>query len=418
MLKANPHKNISSLVNLLTILAFISAIAIIALTGFGMHSIYSRQVINMAEQEAILITKMLIDHDRDSLFSRRGIDKLHLQVDPLEVSWLNQSFSEFLAPLDIVKIKIFSPDTRVIYSTDNAIIGEMVPQNKRLLRALAGEYDSHLETKEELRDLKDETAFNVDVVEIYIPIIVGGEILGVFELYLDVTKFRKEIRRGTLQSLYLLASILLVVYLIAYSVARIGMNQVVEAEENLRNQAMIDALTGIFNRGELMSRAEEEMARITRHGPDGGNGELSLIMLDIDHFKQVNDVYGHQAGDAVLRQMPDRIKQGLRLYDILGRYGGEEFLILLPNADLSNASVVAERIRCSIADKPFTFKELSLAITVSLGISSFKPGINLTESIGLADQALYLAKQNGRNRVEHLPLQDPEILTHTANPQP
>ncbi len=401
MSTAKPHKNISSLIRLLTVLAFFSAIAIIALASFGMNRIYTHQVINMAEKEAILISLLLVDHSRDTLFDHNDSTKLHLKIEPLEISLLNKTLGEFLHPFDIVKIKVFSPDTRVIYSTDNVIIGEMIPQNERLMRALSGASDSHIVFKESVRDLKNETTFDVDVVETYTPIIVDGKILGVFELYIDVTKFRDEIRTGTLQSLLLLSSILLLVYIIAFGVARSGMKQVAEAEERLRNQAMIDALTGVFNRGELMSRAEEEMARVTRHGSDGDNGELSLIMLDIDHFKRVNDTYGHQAGDAVLSKMSERIKQGLRLYDIMGRYGGEEFLLLLPHTDLTNACVVAERVRTSVAEKPFTFKEQSLAVTISLGICSITPGINLTDAINRADQALYRAKQKGRNRVEH-----------------
>ncbi len=393
-------KNIASLVRLLIILAFLSGIAIIALAGFGMHRIYSRQVIRMAEKQSILIGRLLAEQQRDALFTPNEAQRPQLQIKPAYISWLNQSLSDSLHPFDIVKIKIFSPDTTLIYSTDNTIIGEVNPQNKRLLEALDGASNSQLEVKEAMRDLKNETAFDVDVVETYTPILLDGEILGVFELYMDVTQFRKEIGDGTLQSLLLLSAILLLVYLIAFSIARSSMRQVSEAEERLRNLAMIDALTGIFNRGELMMRAEKEMSRALRHGPDGGNGELSLIMLDIDNFKQVNDVYGHQAGDEVLRQMPDRIKPGLRLYDILGRYGGEEFLIILPNADLASARIVAERIRSAVADKPFAIAEQSLTVNISLGIAGISPESNLTETINLADQALYRAKKNGRNRVE------------------
>ena len=401
MFMLKKRKNIASLTRMLAIIAALSAVAILGLTGFGISRLYSRQIINMAEKEAIIVSKLLIEQNRDTLFSRRGTEKLHLQIDPLEISWLNHSFSEFLHPLDIVKIKIFAPDTEVIYSTDNVIIGEHVPNNQRLLRAISGLNDSHLEFKEDLQDLKNETAFNVDVVESYIPIVVKGEIFGVFELYVNVTKYRKEIRNGTLQSLFLLFSILLIVNLLAYSVARVGIKQVGEAEELLREQAMIDALTGIFNRGELMSRAEEEVSRINRHESDGGDGELSLILIDIDHFKQVNDTYGHQTGDSVLRQLPGRIKKGLRLYDILGRYGGEEFLIVLPNAKLIDATIVAERIRNYVAEETINFKKQSLSVTISLGVSTITPGTNLTEAIRLADQALYLAKGKGRNRVEH-----------------
>lgn len=403
------HKNIASLVRLLTVVAFFSAIAIIALAGFGMYRIHSQQIISLAEEESIVISHLLVDHHREALFSNSNKLQLRHQMETAEINALNLTLAEFLSSLDIVKIKVFSPDTTVIYSTDNAIIGETGPNNQRLLRALSGVDDSHIEVKDAMRDLKNETAFDVDVVETYTPIIVNGQILGAFELYMDVTKFREEIRKGTIQSLLLLSSILLIVYIIAFSIARIGMKQVAEAEENLRSLAMIDALTGIFNRGELMARAEEEMSRVTRHGAVGDNGSLSLIMLDIDYFKKINDKYGHQAGDAVLRQISARIKEGLRLYDILGRYGGEEFLLLLPNAELASACRVAERIRCSIAEKPFTFKEQSIFVTVSLGVSSITPGISLTEAIEIADQALYTAKQNGRNRVEQQTLQEADL---------
>jgi diguanylate cyclase (GGDEF)-like protein len=399
--KTKKHRNIAGLVRLLTILAALSGIAIVAMAGFGMHRIYSRQVINMAEKQSIQISHILLDHTRDTLFFRDAAEKLQLRMDPSFVSKLNQSLSDFLHPFDIVKVKVFSPETRVVYSTDNAIIGELVPQNKRLLRALTGASDSHLEVKSALRDLKNETAFDVDVVETYIPITVNGEILGVFELYMDVTQFRQEIREGTLKSILLLSLILLIVYLISFSVARIGMKRASAAERRLRNMAMIDSLTGILNRGELISRAEAEISRVARLKSDDENRVTGLIMIDIDHFKQVNDLYGHQTGDAVLSHMPDRIKPELRLYDILGRYGGEEFLLILPSSDLANSRMVAERIRCEVVEKPFAFNEESLTVTISLGVSCVFPGISLNEAIKQADQALYRAKQNGRNRVEY-----------------
>lgn len=393
-------KNITGLFRLWTLLAFISAIIIIALAMFGIHGIYSSHVINTAEKQAVLISHLLVQQQSDILFTSQGSDNFKLRIDPSDNDLLAKRLLEYLQPFDIIKIKIFAPDTTVIFSTDKAIIGEKNHDNKRLNRAFEGEFDSHLEFKDSLRDLKNETAFAVDVVETYTPIEIDGEILGVFELYVDVTKFRKDIRDGTLKSLFLLSSILFVVYIIAFNIARIGMKQVANAEIRLRNQAVTDSLTGIINRGELMSRAEEELARVHRHGPGGGNGELSLIMLDIDHFKKVNDIHGHLAGDAVLRQLPERIKQGLRIYDILGRYGGEEFLILLPNASLQSACTVAERIRLCVAEQPFTHNDIEIAATISLGVSTFHPESALTEVIELADQAMYQAKQNGRNRVE------------------
>jgi diguanylate cyclase (GGDEF)-like protein len=217
---------------------------------------------------------------------------------------------------------------------------------------------------------------------------------------MDVTKFRDEVHAGTLSSLLLLSTVLLLVYLAAYSVARIGMKRAAEAEEQLRKQAMIDTLTGVLNRGELMSRAEKEISRIERSEPDRDGKSLSLVMLDIDNFKLINDDHGHQAGDKILSQLAARIQKQLRPYDILGRYGGEEFLLLLPETSLSRAMQTAERIRACIADKPFKDGNQPLKVTISIGVSSANYGIKLTEAIKVADQALYSAKLNGRNRVE------------------
>lgn len=400
MASQKKFKNISSLVRLLTVLALFSGVAIISLGAFGIHSIYSRHVINMAEKEAVLISRLLANQQHDLFFSKNPEEKA-LRIDPSQIERIDKRLREFLHPFDIVKIKIFDLDTRILYSTDNAIIDETVHGNERLQKALSGQVDSHLEQKERLRDLQNETEIDVDVVETYSPLLHDGEVVGVFELYRNVSQFRKDIRDGTLKSLLLLSSILVIVYLITFSIARIAMRQVSAAEESLRNQAMTDALTGVYNRGELMNRATEEVSRVVRHGPDGGNGELSLVMLDIDHFKQVNDEHGHLVGDAVLRQLAGRIKEGLRLYDILGRYGGEEFLLLLPNADLDCALIVAERIRRQIAQHPFTYNGHQFNVTISLGLSSLaqSPNKSLTEAVDLADQALFQAKESGRNRV-------------------
>ncbi len=394
------QKNLAGLVRLLTLLAFLSGVAIVATAIFGIHGIYARYVISMAEKEAVLISHLLVNQQRNILFSRNNSSELHLELEASFEPLFDLRLREFLHPFDIVKVKIFTLDTKVIYSTDDAIIGESDPDNSRLLRALRGEVDSHLENKDSLRDLKDETTFDVDVVETYTPIIVEGRILGVFELYRDVTKFRSDIRSGTLKSLILLSTILVIVYFIAFYIARIGMKQLAAAEKKLRKQAMTDALTNIYNRGELMLRAEEEAARVIRHELGSPHSGLSLILLDIDHFKRVNDDYGHLAGDAILQQLSERLKQGLRIYDILGRYGGEEFLLLLPDTDLASARAVAERIRVSIAEDPFYYNHASIALTVSLGVSILTPEISLTEAINRADQSMYSAKLNGRNRVE------------------
>jgi diguanylate cyclase (GGDEF)-like protein len=160
-----------------------------------------------------------------------------------------------------------------------------------------------------------------------------------------------------------------------------------------------DHLTGLFNRRYLMEALEKEFQRNLRKG-----GNLSLILLDIDHFKMVNDTYGHLQGDVVLNKVALQLQKELRSYDIAARYGGEEFVALLPDAMLKEAQFVAERVRQAIQETKFSGALSALAITVSMGIATLPTpdGTTVDNFIKMADDALYRAKANGRNRVEYL----------------
>ena len=171
-------------------------------------------------------------------------------------------------------------------------------------------------------------------------------------------------------------------------------------EKKLEVQAATDPLTGVMNRRYFTELSEKEFARSHRKG-----NPLALIILDIDHFKSVNDNYGHHIGDLVLKALCDECSHCLRESDLLGRWGGEEFIILLPETDLDTAFMVAERLRLKIMEMktPVSDKTESgefLSVTVSLGITVVEPSENtLQEAFKRADRALYRSKQEGRNRV-------------------
>lgn len=173
--------------------------------------------------------------------------------------------------------------------------------------------------------------------------------------------------------------------------------ELIATREELRFQATRDFLTGIWNRAVITEKLNEEVQRAARRSEN-----LGVIMCDIDHFKKVNDTYGHPAGDAVLVTVTERMQECLRAYDSLGRYGGEEFLIVTPDVELDGAMVVAERIRQSIVGTPIEAAGESLQITLSLGatVCSTTPETRPDELIEAADKALYRAKEGGRNRVE------------------
>jgi len=170
-------------------------------------------------------------------------------------------------------------------------------------------------------------------------------------------------------------------------------------KEELERLANFDSLTGLYNRQAILDKLRELINLAKRYKED-----FSLSMLDIDHFKRVNDRYGHLTGDEVLEKIAALIRRNIRDTDIAGRYGGEEFIIILPQTDLSSAMVVAERIRNIIEDAEMKDSAGDVfVITVSQGLSSWEQGEDAYSLISRADEALYKAKENGRNRVEISP---------------
>ncbi|MBS2034394.1 GGDEF domain-containing protein [bacterium] len=169
----------------------------------------------------------------------------------------------------------------------------------------------------------------------------------------------------------------------------------VELARRLFEGARLDGLTRVFNRATFFERLAQEISFSQRQ-----QQEFGLLLFDIDHFKRVNDTYGHPAGDAVLREVADRVRGLLRLEDTLARYGGEEFAVLLRSSDLEASLIVAERIRARIADEAFALPgEEPLLVTISIGVACWGSGATREGLIASADRLLYAAKDAGRNRV-------------------
>ena len=171
--------------------------------------------------------------------------------------------------------------------------------------------------------------------------------------------------------------------------------ELLQAQESLRFHAEHDALTGVLNRRSVRDILRKELARCRRE-----KNTLGVILADVDHFKKVNDHHGHAAGDAVLVSVVQRITSVLRSYDALGRYGGEEFLIIAPNCDLAMAQKLAERVRTVIADEPMDLGNDTAKVTVSMGVTLGTAESDPEFLVAQADTAMYDAKRNGRNRVE------------------
>jgi two-component system cell cycle response regulator len=170
--------------------------------------------------------------------------------------------------------------------------------------------------------------------------------------------------------------------------------ELIQAREVLRFQATHDDLTGLWSRGTALQLLNAELERGLRFG-----GQTGILMIDIDHFKRVNDTYGHLNGDAVLKEAGRRLKNSVRSYDFVGRYGGEEFLVVLSNCTADKLKEIAERARCAFAQTPISTDAKDLRVTISIGGVVAPSEIWDLELLSAADSALYEAKRTGRNRV-------------------
>ncbi|THB68404.1 MAG: sensor domain-containing diguanylate cyclase [Gammaproteobacteria bacterium] len=169
-----------------------------------------------------------------------------------------------------------------------------------------------------------------------------------------------------------------------------------EAMGRLEEMSIRDGLTGIYNRRHLENQLASEFDRVRRYG-----GILSIILFDLDHFKNINDTYGHLAGDEVLKSISSRLEAVLRNSDIAGRYGGEEFTVILPNTDAEGAAILAERLRKEVEESEIIYDGQKIPVTISVGVTLLSDNIENHEMLlNQADTALYYCKENGRNQVK------------------
>lgn len=174
-------------------------------------------------------------------------------------------------------------------------------------------------------------------------------------------------------------------------------DELVVARESMRHAATHDSLTGLVNRAEIMRLLQLELERGRRE-----KKPVTVVLADIDHFKQVNDTLGHLYGDEALKEIARRLRSKMRVYDSVGRYGGEEFLLVMSGCDLENARQRAEELRQFVAGKPLATPLAQRIVTVSMGVATWNgtEPANMESLLGQADRGLYAAKERGRNRVE------------------
>jgi diguanylate cyclase (GGDEF)-like protein len=324
-----------------------------------------------------------------------------------QLNALNDATAALLSTLDLEELlgRILDSVQTAIPAAERGVLYLVAPSTGRLeVRATSGFNDPRIRRTGLLRNNQSRRAMRerrplliADTAEagaqgedaemesfrsaIFAPLLLGDEVLGTLSLSASRPKAFQQ------------ADLQLLVSFAATTTAALH-NAMLHAE--LQKIAVTDPLTGLLNRRGMLEQGRLEVERSQRTGKP-----LSAVMIDIDHFKEVNDRYGHSTGDLVLCSLADRCRSLIRTVDIIGRYGGEEFAILLPETDMFQAAAIAERLRIAVESEPFFTEEGPVSITVSLGVSrAARVGADLQALIDQADMALYQAKQGGRNRVE------------------
>ena len=221
-----------------------------------------------------------------------------------------------------------------------------------------------------------------------------GDIRGGISVTITATDMMRKIKLNQYYIIMSAIGILTLIFAIIRFISQMFIKELKASEQQLVDMASRDFLTGLLNRREAFRRIGEEVSRSSRSGKP-----ISFIMIDIDHFKLINDVYGHSIGDIVLKELSRHLKEIMRDYDIVCRYGGEEFLVVTPEATREKAQELAERIRNMAMQLviPLSTEMKKVDITVSAGVALMIEGENFEKVLTRADAALYRAKESGRN---------------------
>ncbi|MCF7858182.1 MAG: GGDEF domain-containing protein [Candidatus Cloacimonetes bacterium] len=287
---------------------------------------------------------------------------------------------------------------RLIQVKDSLTTGERLDLCKQAKRMAVSQNNNDLILKILL--LQAEIYKETQDVEKYTDVIHEYLQLYTLKNELEIEKTRKQISkqifiRNSFMIGFLIILNLAFVFFVRYKLRSADQNKLKKANEKLKELSSKDPLTGLSNRRDCLEKINYEIVRSNRN-----NRIFSIIMSDIDHFKSVNDNYGHNCGDYILQELAKILTKTLRKQDIVSRWGGEEFLLLLPETNLEGAKFAAEKIRTTIEKNKFFYDKKAISITLTFGISEFAKDKTVDTCVREADTALYKGKHRGRNRIE------------------
>jgi diguanylate cyclase (GGDEF)-like protein len=374
-------------------------VVILVLATYGIYRVFSWRLVESAHGEAQGICHIVLVKEKRHLlaFDGRGGARLKLDVD--RQAAFDKRVREYFEPFGVEGMRIWDLQHQIVYSTGSGKDGRTIADSAELDRALKGERVSRLEKSAYAPVAAKPGRGAGDEVVSYLPVWGRNkQILGAMEIRRNVAGYRGEIRRGVAFSATVLGIVLLALFACIFLLVKRGADRLASAQEALRILATTDPLTGVFNRREALFRAEDTFSRRERGSCLKTPEDFGCLMLDFDNFKTINDTYGHPAGDLVLRELTVRLKAILRPCDITGRFGGEEFLVILPDTNLEQCRDIAERLRKAVREKPFDLGGQEIFGSISIGGASAYPVDRDIEAVlHRADEGLYRAKKIGKD---------------------
>jgi len=376
-------------------LATVCVLVITGLIGVGVHYLYRGEIVRHAEAMAGSVAEAVLEQERETLLRRSSTGVVSVALGSEAAPAFDKRVRRLLRPFGIYKMRILDAGGQPVYGTDGGQPGRAEGADPRVGAVLAtGQPRLIPGRRAQVTNLAGSVRLNAEVAETWLPIQVSGRTVGVFELHLDISRTHEEIGRLFVLSLLVVGLVLAAAFAALYWPMRRGTARLGAVLNELHQLATTDPLTGTLNRRSLIALAQMQAQA------HGGHDSGAVIMVDIDHFKTINDAHGHPAGDEVLRTVSAVLRGSLRQGDLIGRYGGEEFMVVLPGARLNEAAMVAERLRRAVAATTFGAAGLGRAVTVSIGISPWHHASeDILDAVGRADQGLYRAKAEGRDCV-------------------
>jgi len=399
-----------------TIIMLISMISASILLSISVRSILVDNLIHSEEHHSLSITQLLSNSvllNFEQFLNQAGsMSASEIRQHPKTLA-LNDFIQKKTKGLKILKIKIYNLDGYTIFSTDFSLIGKSEKSHPSFIQAVKGNIISKLFFRDKIY-AQNELITNRNLISSYIPIWTEGtdKIQGVFEVYKDVTSLIADTKKTQIRIFAIIFGILSIVFIILYFVINNAdkiikeFNKLKEEEtEQIKNMAFYDSLTGLPNRVLFSDRLEHSLQLASRT-----QKLVVLMFLDLDRFKQVNDNLGHEAGDTLLKQVAERLRECIRTGDTLSRLSGDEFTILIENLhNIELSTTIAQRIVSSIA-KSFFINNNEVFITCSIGLSVYPFNDDDANSLmKKSDAAMFYSKSCGRNNFHYY---TPDMLQH------